>query len=236
VVDITVGTVVAMERSKQVDYAVQRERLRVLSERWQPEQIIAEQNSMGLPIIEQLTRDSLRIDAFTTINASKAQVIDALALAFERGEIRIPNDPVLVGELVAYQAERLPSGLIRYGAPSGQHDDTVMALALAWSAVSDQQRMVYPTPESALLVDDFEIPDHWSRAYAMDVRFQTVAAIWGALDPESDVLYLSSEYFAEVDPAVAAAAIRARGPWIQGLIDPQANGRDETDGFGLIRM
>jgi hypothetical protein len=49
-------------------------------------------------------------------------------------------------------------------------------------------------------------------------------------------LYLSSEYFAEVDPAVAAAAIRARGPWIQGLIDPQANSRDEMDWFGLIRM
>jgi hypothetical protein len=236
VVDITAGTVVAMERSKQVDYAVQRERLRVLRERWQPEQIIAEQNSMGLPIIEQLTRDGLRIDAFTTTNASKVHVIEALALAFEHGDIRIPNDPVLVGELVAYQAERLPSGLTRYGAPSGQHDDTVMALALAWSAVSDQQRMVYPTPESALLVDDFAIPDHWPRAYAMDVRFQTLAAIWGALDPESDVLYLYSEYFAEVDPAVAAAAIRARGTWIQGLIDPQANGRDEADGFGLIRM
>jgi len=48
VVDITAGTVVAMERSKQVDYAVQRDRLRVLSERWQPEQIIAEQNADSL--------------------------------------------------------------------------------------------------------------------------------------------------------------------------------------------
>jgi hypothetical protein len=31
----------------------------------------------------------------------------------------------------------------------------------------------YHAPESALLVDDFAIPDHWPRAYAMDVRFQT---------------------------------------------------------------
>lgn len=96
--------------------------------------------------------------------------------------------------------------------------------------------MVYPTAESALLVDDFAIPDHWPRAYGMDVRFQTIAAIWGALDPESDTLYLYSEYFAEADPAVAAAAIRARGTWIRGLIDPQANGRDQADGFGLMRM
>jgi hypothetical protein len=83
-----------------------------------------------------------------TGNASKAQAIEALALAFERGDIRILNDAVLVSELAAYQAERLPSGLMRYGAPSGQHDDCVMALAIAWSAVSGQQRAIYPVPES----------------------------------------------------------------------------------------
>src|ERR1700693_589588 len=40
VVDITARAVVAMERSKRVDYTLQCERLKVLSERWQPEQII----------------------------------------------------------------------------------------------------------------------------------------------------------------------------------------------------
>jgi hypothetical protein len=129
VVDITARAVVAMERFRRVDYALQCERLKVLHERWQPEQIIVEQNGIGQPIVEQLTRDGLPIDPFTTTNASKALVIDALALAFERGDIRILNDPVMIGELVAYQAERLPSGLLRYDAPSGQHDDTVMALA-----------------------------------------------------------------------------------------------------------
>src|SRR2546423_13622377 len=85
--------------------------------------------------------DGLRIHPFTTTNASKAQAIEALALAFERGDIRIFNDPVLVNELVAYQGERLPSRLIRYSAPSGQHDDCVMALAMVWSAVAGQCRM-----------------------------------------------------------------------------------------------
>jgi hypothetical protein len=64
------------------------------------------------------------------------QAIEALALALECGDIRILNDPVLVSELVGYQAERLPSGLMRYAAASGQHDDCVMALAIAWSAVA----------------------------------------------------------------------------------------------------
>ena len=39
----------------------------------------------------------------------RAQVIDALALSFEQGQIKIVNDPVLTGELMAYTSERLPS-------------------------------------------------------------------------------------------------------------------------------
>jgi len=40
----------------------------------------------------------------------------------------------LTAELRAFTMERLPSGNFRYAAPSGMHDDCVMALALAWYA------------------------------------------------------------------------------------------------------
>ena len=68
---------------------------------------------------------------------TKAAAIEALALAFERGEIRILNDPVLTGELQAYEVDRTPSGIVRYSAPDGMHDDCVMSLALAWQAIAD---------------------------------------------------------------------------------------------------
>ena len=178
---------------------------------------------IGQPIIEQLTRDGLRIQPFTTANASKAQAIEALALAFERGDIRIPNDPVLVSELVAYQAEKLPSGQLRYGAPSGQHDDTVMALAMAWTAVSVQDRLIYPIRDSEIVVEDFTIPDHFPRAYGLELRWKTTAAIWGARDPQSDILYLYKEYLADADPTIHAGAIRSQPDWILGLIDQTSN-------------
>lgn len=142
---------------------------------------------------------------------------------------------MLVGELVAYQAERLPSGLLRYGAPSGQHDDTVMALAVAWTAVSMQHRLIYPVPDGQIVVKEFKIPDHWPRAYGLDIRWNNVAVIWGALDPQSSVWYLVSEYETEADAAIHAAAIRSRGDWIVGLIDPTANGRNQADGYRLIQ-
>ena len=42
---------------------------------------------------------------------------------------------VLLGELQAFEAKSLPSGLTRYAAPEGLHDDCVMSLALAWQGL-----------------------------------------------------------------------------------------------------
>ena len=133
VIDTIDSSLVHLDRFNQIDYTVQTARLKALAERFNPRLIVAERNSMGEPLIEQLQRDGLSIHPFTTTNASKTAAIDALSLAFERGIITIPNDPVLIGELQAYEMERLPSGLLRYSAPSGMHDDCVMSLALAWS-------------------------------------------------------------------------------------------------------
>jgi hypothetical protein len=37
----------------------------------------------------------------------------------------------------------LPSGTLRYGAPSGMHDDMVMSLALAWYGCLNPQQMEF---------------------------------------------------------------------------------------------
>lgn len=123
---------VYMDRFNQIDYAVQRGRLRALYDRFNPSYIIAESNSIGEPIIEQLRRDGMRVRPFNTTNATKTEAIEALALAFERGDIRIIPDETLINELQAYELERLPSGAVRYSAPDGLHDDCVMSLAIAW--------------------------------------------------------------------------------------------------------
>ena len=67
---------------------------------------------------------------------NKGGLIDALALAIEERQITLIDDPALIPELLAYETQRLPSGLWQYGAPSGAHDDCVIALALAWHAAT----------------------------------------------------------------------------------------------------
>ena len=95
---------------------------------------------------------------------------------------------------------------------------------------------VYPVEESLITVAPFAVPDHWPRAYGLDVGWNRTAAIWGAWDREAACLYLTTEHYrAEALPAVHAAAIRARGAWIPGAVDPAARGRNTHDGRALMQ-
>jgi hypothetical protein len=134
VLDARDRAVVALDRFTQIDYALQLARLKALRTRFPHAAVVAESNSIGGPLIEQLRRDGVNVTAFQTTNASKAQIIEALAMAFEQGSLRIPPEQWLIDELMAFDQDRTASGLMRYGAPAGGHDDGVMALAIAWHA------------------------------------------------------------------------------------------------------
>lgn len=96
--------------------------------------------------------------------------------------------------------------------------------------------LIYPVDIEQLQCDPMEIPKHWQKAYALDVGWNRTAALWGALDRDSDVLYLYSEHYeSEASPAIHAMAIKARGEMV-GLIDPASRGRSQHDGAQLIKM
>lgn len=93
---------------------------------------------------------------------------------------------------------------------------------------------IYPVPESDIVVPSMPIPDHWPRVYALDVGWNRTAAIWGAHDRDAGVWYLYAEHYrGQAEPAVHAEAIKARGTWIPGVIDPAARGRSQHDGQQL---
>lgn len=134
VLDAARSTVVALDRQLHVDYMLQMGRLGALVERWRPRIVVAEMNSAGDPLVEQLRRDlPCPVEGFLTTATSKRQLIDALALAIERGDLTYPDVPELIGELEAFRYELTAAGNVRYASPGERyHDDCVMALALAW--------------------------------------------------------------------------------------------------------
>jgi len=96
---------------------------------------------------------------------------------------------------------------------------------------------IYQVPESDIVVDDFALPDHFPRAYGMDVGWNRTAAVWGARDNESGAIYLYSEHYQGMaEPLVHAHAIKSRGDWIPGVIDPASRGRSQVDGMQLIQI
>lgn len=95
---------------------------------------------------------------------------------------------------------------------------------------------IYPVPESDFVVAKFSIPAHFPRCYGMDVGWNRTAAVWLAQDPDSRVIYAYDEhYMGKEEPSIHAAAIRARGAWIPGVIDPAAKGKSQRDGQELLQ-
>lgn len=145
-IDFSVLTLLCRECSRVVDwetlqgeYRHQRARLELLAKEWGVTGILPERNSMGAPNIEELVASGLPVWAgpdrelgWNMTASNKPLLIEALALALERGEIRVPVE--YGDELRAFEVRTRPQGAPGYGAPEGQHDDRVISLALAWQA------------------------------------------------------------------------------------------------------
>lgn len=117
----------------------------VVSERWQGEPwdktirriaeitrgvpTLVDSTGVGDPIVEALQREGLPVEGFRFTSATKQTLMEGLALAFQRGRLRYADER-LRAELEVFGYE-VRSGGVRYTAPSGHHDDGVMALGLA---------------------------------------------------------------------------------------------------------
>src|SRR3990167_7253588 len=95
---------------------------------------------------------------------------------------------------------------------------------------------IYPVPESDIKVKPFAIPDNWPRAYGMDVGWNRTAVIWGAKEPNTSVIFLYTEHYrGHADPESHAAAVKARGDWVNGAIDPNSRASGQKDGAQLLQ-
>jgi hypothetical protein len=96
---------------------------------------------------------------------------------------------------------------------------------------------IYPIPISEIECEPFMIPEFWKKAYGFDVGWNRTAAVWGAEDPLTGIIYLYAEHYrGQERPTIHADAIKARGAWMQGAIDPASRGRDQKDGEQLMAV
>lgn len=128
---MTCKTELEIDRFNKIEWAFQRGRLQALCSKWGVKDILAEQNSIGSPNIEELVNQGLPVRSFQTTASSKPPLIQSLALSLEKIEFQFLNNPVGITELEAYESKiNANTGRISYSAPDGMHDDTVIARAL----------------------------------------------------------------------------------------------------------
>ncbi len=96
---------------------------------------LVDSTGVGDPVLEALQANGgSNYEGFKFTSASKQQIMEGLAVAIQSRKIAYP-DGVIVMELEQFEYEYTRGG-VRYSAPDGAHDDTVCALALAVSKLS----------------------------------------------------------------------------------------------------
>lgn len=103
---------------------------------------------------------------------------------------------------------------------------------------------IFTVEEEFFVVRPFQIPPSWPIIYGADFGFGAdgdettgTAAVWGAWDTSSDTCYITDEYFRhQAPPAVHAAAIKAKGEWIQGVGDYSGKTMEGVKTIDLYRQ
>lgn len=101
---------------------------------------LVDSTGVGDPILEALQRGSGgKFEGFKFSASSKQQLMEGLAVAIQQQRISFPDGPIVL-ELESFEYEYTRTG-VRYSAPTGAHDDCVMALALAVSLLPKATRV-----------------------------------------------------------------------------------------------
>ena len=91
---------------------------------------LVDSTGVGDPVLEGLQKDGGRnFTGYHMSSSSKQKLMEGLAVAIHKKRCSVP-DGVIVRELETFEYEYTRTG-VRYSAPEGFHDDTVVALALA---------------------------------------------------------------------------------------------------------
>ena len=121
------------ERMNLMDWSSQAARIAATAKRYNNARVWADatHGSVGDPVVEMLRKQyDLDVQPYGMSVSTKAPLVDKLVWSLEREELRFPPWKDLVQELQLYEAKIGSSGRVILGAPSGFHDDLVVALAL----------------------------------------------------------------------------------------------------------
>ena len=140
--NLSTFTVYPQDRFNQVDWILQEAKIEAAARKFNNARVTLDSTGIGDPIVEELRRRGLNIreeDVFKFTQNSRTNLLNNLAILFENGKIRIPDDEGLRGELASFTIEMNEKGKAVIKCPDNLHDDRVMSLALAVWGIDEPQ-------------------------------------------------------------------------------------------------
>lgn len=125
---------VFVDRFTRLDWSIQKNRIAAAAERYRRAEILVDSTGGGEPVFEALREAGCNVMPYPFTVKSKSALVNNLALLLEQRQIVLPRPdlwPEGIDELEAFEYSVTDNGHVRTGAPSGMHDDCVVALALA---------------------------------------------------------------------------------------------------------
>ena len=123
------------ERFNQIDWGYQKARIEAIYHKYYQNPIVMDVTGIGDPIYDDMNARGMGIIPYKFNERSRMDLLENLRILLAQDKIKIPNDPILLDELRAFQYELTEMGRLRVGVPDNIHDDCVMSLALAvWGA------------------------------------------------------------------------------------------------------
>lgn len=138
IMDADSRKVVNRYRWDSTSWPVMREHIIALNATWNLYRVACDTSNMGgIAMYQELLDANMSVEEFKFQGENRQNILGRLQVAIERTSIQFPNIPTLIRELRMFQYIRLQTGNYRVQAPNGEHDDEVMALALAVHVCND---------------------------------------------------------------------------------------------------
>lgn len=134
-IDLHTLKVAKQERFNKMDWNTQKEQIVKFIRYWNNGVCWMDTTGLGDPIFDDLRTMNVKIEPFKFNEMSREQLLNNLRVLIEQNKIKLPDDPILTGELRAFQYE-LSGAKVKMKVPESLHDDTVMSLGLACWGIS----------------------------------------------------------------------------------------------------
>lgn len=142
VIDKTTKQQVDLLHIRKLEWSEQRKRIVDMYKKWSCARMVAERNSIGGVNIEELLKDKVSVISFTTTNASKSEIMSNLYEGIHTRGLKLQGHSIQRHEMSTFVSTQTPTGAWRLAAEGDGHDDTVIALALAYSAMTNAVQIV----------------------------------------------------------------------------------------------